>query len=124
MLGFKRHVISTEIGRLTIFISIYSVYRKITCMAGPFPIICIATKLTNAFRRNTYQANISVGFINIHQVLITFKHAVNFSIQPVFFIHYLIGNSLKNIWHFHYPCRPVKAFYRIFHFAGYINYFV
>ena len=69
-------------------------------MTGPFPVIGIATKFTNAFRGCSYQANIPVSFVHVHDVLIAFKHAIHFSGQSVFFIQNFVGNCFVYIRQF------------------------
>ena len=47
-------------------------------MAGPYPVVGLVTELTDAARRSTDQADITIDFINEHVIFVTFVEILDF----------------------------------------------
>ncbi len=66
-------------------------------MTWPLPVVSIATKLAYTFRRSAHQPDVPVCFVYIHDILVSFKHAVNSSCNSFVFIHHTIGNGFVDV---------------------------
>ena len=87
-------------------------------MAWPFPVIGIASEFTYTFRRGSYQADVFVHFVYIHQVLVVFEHTVHPCSNPIVLIGNFIGNGFVYFLNFLYPVGPGQSFQSFFNLAG------
>ncbi len=72
-------IISSIVSRIVVFVSVDAQHREVTCVTRPHPVVSVTTKFTNAFRRVTYETNISVCAVNEKIKLITVEETFHFS---------------------------------------------
>ena len=100
MLRLIRNIIGTKISRLSVFTHVYTKHSEIASMTRPFPVVGVASKFTNTFRRCSYQSNIAVHIIHIQKVLVALEHTCHNSTFESAFTHHFFGNGCRNFLQF------------------------
>ena len=81
-----RNVVFTVTRWLIVLIGIDAQHREVACVARPHPVVGITTKFSNAFRRISYQANITEGLIHHHVIFIAIEKRLH-----LHFIYAIVG---------------------------------
>ena len=117
--GFKEYCPANR-RRFAILARVHAEYRKVAGMAGPFPVICIATEFADTFGWSAYQPDITVTLVNEDQELVALEQGAYLAAEALRGICIAGLNGFNSSLYFGLPFIATQTLCSIFHLFGHI----